>query len=327
MSRAVTELHPSSAELARFLALGEVPAAASFETIARIAREGYDELRIAYAGDEGDVIPAYLLLPRAGPPFPAFLVNHQHASEWHLGKSEVAGLVGDPLQAFGPALARAGVAVLAPDSIGFEDRRAHARGTERADADWLQHYNAMAHRLVRGELLMRRVLRDAMRAISILAALPEIDADRIGVLGHSMGGSTALFHAATDPRVKLACASGAACTYRRKLARGTGLEMSLVIPGFAVRWDIEDLVRAICPRPLLLVSGAADPYSEDADAIEALARPDYEARGAASALVHARDEGGHAMTPARFERIVAWTLERAGTSPTLEPPRSRPRGG
>jgi dienelactone hydrolase len=304
----------TSEELARFLAIGAAPDRVPFETSTRVAKDGYDELAIEYPGDDGEVIPAFLLLPRGRAPLPAVLVEHQHASQWHLGKSEVAGLAGDPLQAFGPALARRGVVVLAPDSIGFEERRANARGTEPGErnSDWLQHYNAMAHRLVRGELLIRRVLRDAMRAVSLLRALPEVDGARIGTIGHSYGGSTALFHAAIDPRVQYACASGAACTFRRKLARGTGLEMSLVIPGFAARFDVDDLVRAICPRPLLLVSGAADVYSEDADEIERAVRPDYEAAGEASALAHRRDKGGHDMTRERFEHIVDWTAARAG---------------
>src|SRR5262249_5914299 len=133
-------------------------------------------------------------------------------------------------------------------------------------------------------------------------------------LGHSYGGNTVLFLAAVDPRVKLACASGAACSYRRKIARGTGIEMAEIIPGFAARWDVEELVRAIWPAPLLIVSGAADPYSEDADEIERRARPAYEAAGAERALIHLRDDGGHDMTSARFEQIVAWAARQTGVA-------------
>ena len=76
------------------------------------------------------------------------MVFHQHNGAFHLGKSEVAGLVGDPFQAFGPALARRGIAVLAPDAVSFEDRRASGSGTDPHERDWLQHYNAMAYRLI-----------------------------------------------------------------------------------------------------------------------------------------------------------------------------------
>ena len=42
------------------------------------------------------------------------------------------------------------------------------------------------------------------------------------------------------------------------------------------------LVRCMAPRPLLLASATRDPYSQDADAIAAAARGDYEALGAGS---------------------------------------------
>lgn len=69
-------------------------------------RDGYIEQVVSYTGDEGDV-PALLLVPEH-PCGAGVVAFHQHNSQWHLGKSEVARLAGEPLQAFGPALARAG---------------------------------------------------------------------------------------------------------------------------------------------------------------------------------------------------------------------------
>lgn len=74
------------------------------------------------------------------------VVFHQHNGEFQFGKSAVAGDAGDPFQAFGPALARRSLAVLAPDSIAFEDRRGAVKGTDPDYYDWLQHYNAMSCR-------------------------------------------------------------------------------------------------------------------------------------------------------------------------------------
>jgi dienelactone hydrolase len=65
----------------------------------------------------GDAIPSLLAVPSGTGPFPAVAVFHQHVGQRHFGKSEVFGLVGDPCQAFGPALARAGFIVLARDSL------------------------------------------------------------------------------------------------------------------------------------------------------------------------------------------------------------------
>ena len=122
-------------------------------------RDGYVEQAVSYAGDEGDV-PALLLVPEH-PCGAGVVALHQHNSQWHLGKSEVAGLAGEPLQAFGPALARAGIVVLGPDAVGFEDRRHSGPGIDERDDDWLQYFNEMAYRLVSGRLLVTTVLGDA----------------------------------------------------------------------------------------------------------------------------------------------------------------------
>jgi len=156
---------------------------------------------------------------------PAWSCTTSTTGQHHLGKAEVAGLAGEPLQAFGPALARRGVVVLAPDSICFEDRRPSGPGTEPREGDFIEHLKEASYRLVSGRLLMTTVRGDAARALSALRSLPAVDPARAGVLGHSYGGNTTLFHAALDERVRLAAASGAAASYRRRIeiARASSL--------------------------------------------------------------------------------------------------------
>jgi hypothetical protein len=129
-------------EISKFLHFNIPDISPEFETTAITEGEGCNRLLIHYSDGGGGGIPAFLLLPKGTGPFPAVLAHHQHNSEWHLGKSEVAGLAGDPLQAFGPALAKQGIVVLARDSLCFEDRRQNQAGLEPDEAeDWLQHYN------------------------------------------------------------------------------------------------------------------------------------------------------------------------------------------
>ncbi len=297
-------------ELAAFLGFEAPRAAAAAETLEAVPQRGYLRTLVTYRSADGDTIPAYLLLPDGGGPFPAVLVQHQHNGQYHLGKSEPAGVAGDQLQAFGPALARRGIAVLAPDSICFEDRRHQRKGREPDAGDQLQHQNEFAYRLVTGDLLARKVIADSALAVSLLAALPAVRSDQIGMLGHSYGGSTVLFHAPLDERVRFACASGAACSYRARMAARTGIELAQVIPGFTQRFELDDLARCMAPRPLLLVSAGSDPYSADAHAIEDEVRPTYDALDARDALEHLRVDGGHELTRDRFEQIVAWTHVR-----------------
>lgn len=263
-----------------------------------VAGDGFIRERIVYAGLEGDAIPAFLFTPDGRAPLGGVVVFHQHNGEFQFGKSEVAGLVGDPFQAFGPALASQGLVVLAPDAISFEDRRAGVRGTAPDHYDWLQHYNALSYRLLDGDTLMRKGLDDAQRAMSVLLASSGLDPARVGVAGHSFGGTTAMYHAAVDPRCRFAAISGAVGSFESRRRAGTGILLFETVPGLA-RWlDTHDLLSAIAPRPTLVVSGAQDKYSLDADEVVA--------KAAADTLTHLRVERGHALDPERFEAIVDW---------------------
>lgn len=300
-------------EISEFLKFSVPARPGTFSTEKIVEEPGYSRIRIAYSDGEGGAIPAFLLLPKGSGPFPGVLVHHQHHGERHLGKSEICGLVGDPLQAFGPALAMRGIAVLAPDSICFEDRRTNQKGTEagEGESDTLQHFNEMYYRLLRGDTLMRKVLHDAALGLSILEDHPLIDGLHLGTLGHSYGGNTVLFHAALDTRIRFACASGAACTYQHKLAHGTGIEMAEAIPGFIQRFDIQDLVKCVAPRAILLVSATEDKFSQDADLIVKEAKSAFESSAAGEKLEHYREEGGHALTQSRFDYILSWTRSQS----------------
>jgi dienelactone hydrolase len=267
-------------------------------------RDGYVERAVSFAGDEGDV-PALLLVPEQ-PRGAGVVVHHQHHSQWQFGKSEVAGLCGDRWQAFGPALARQGVTVIAHDAIGFEDRRPGPPGTDARESDASDYFDTMCYRLVRGRPLMCAVLADAAAAHSVLAGLDGVDATRVGALGHSMGGASVLLHAALDERIAFAVVSGSACTYRERIARGTGIECAQVIPGLLELGDLDDIAPLVAPRPLLLCSADRDEYSWDAPRVAEAAAHAYRSAGALQALRHFRARGGHALTEERFDAIVDW---------------------
>lgn len=255
-----------------------------------------------------DKVKAFLLLPDQLDNNPAILIHHQHNGERHFGKSEVCGLAGNSLQAFGPELAKRRFVVLAPDSICFEERRKDAHGTQPLsnDADFLQHYNEMCYRIIKGDCLMKNVLYDAMNAITLLSGLPYVDTKKIGSFGHSYGGNTTLFLSAIDERIAFSCASGSACTYENRMANYVGIEMASVIPNFHSKYDIYDLVSCIAPRRLLIVSAEDDKYSKDATEIVEKVSPAYADLHALNNLYHKRYHGGHGLTRERFDYIIEW---------------------
>lgn len=287
-----------------------------YKTLESKEKENYTQYLISYEQNDNDTILAYLLIPKKlKEKNPAVLINHQHNAERHLGKSEVCGLIGNPLQAFGPILATNGIIVLAPDSICFEDRRRNKKGIEPDlnDKDYLQHYNEMCYRLLKGELLITKVLNDAALGVSLLFYNPLVDNNKIGTLGHSYGGNTVLFLSALDERLKFSCSSGAVGSYKNKMENGIGMEMSLVIPDFITKYDIDDLIKCIIPRRLLIISAEDDKYSKDADVIYSQIKKKYDKDGFDNIIEHKRYEGEHPLTKERFDYIVEWMINECNS--------------
>lgn len=117
-----------------------------------------------------------------------------------------------------------------------------------------------------------------------------------------------MFLTAVDERVTRVCASGALASYHRRIEDGTGIEMAQVIPGFASRFDTDDVLAAAAPRPFLIVSATNDKYSADAaaivDTVGATAYNGYE-----DALTHLRYPGGHPLDEERFGAIINWVVQ------------------
>ncbi|MEO0558961.1 MAG: prolyl oligopeptidase family serine peptidase, partial [Bacteroidota bacterium] len=196
----------------------------------------------------------------------------------------------------------------APDAITFEDRRANRTGNEpdpEDEADWLQHYNGSAYRLITGDTLMRKGLDDAQRAVSVLLQEPRVDPERVGVGGHSYGGTTALYTAAVDSRCRFACVSGALCSLEARMRNGTGINLFELVPGLASLLSYADLLRAIAPRPTFVVSATRDRYAQDANEVVA--------RAGVDTVTELRVNGEHALDPARHQAIVDWLVTQASS--------------
>jgi pimeloyl-ACP methyl ester carboxylesterase len=201
-------------------------------------------------------------------------------------------------------LARHGYGVLATDARG------HARSGGRAmDFGWY------------GDT-------DIGAAVSFLAAQPEVDADRIAVVGLSMGGEEALGAAAGDPRIAAVVAEGA--TGRTDadkdwLADMYGLRGRIQVGLEWVQFSVTDLLtdaskpmaladaaRAAAPRPVLLI--AAGGVADEGDAAAYIQQ-----QAAESVTVWVIPEAGHtqglSVAPAEWERTVTGFLDAALARP------------
>lgn len=176
-------------------------------------------------GDER--VPGILLLPATPRLSPAALLLHGYSSD----KERMAGSVGRMLLGHG-------VASLAVDLPLHGARASGAAGIPAAE---LRNPLALARR-------WRAALAEVRDALRALKWVPEIDPERIAIMGYSMGSFIALMVAADDPTI-------------RALALGAGGDLPSELPFGPIVRTLVDPVRAVrrfAGRPILMVHGRHD---------------------------------------------------------------------
>jgi dienelactone hydrolase len=274
---------------------------------ARVAKRQQEPDRIvewvSYQSEPNDRVPAVVLVPRGRtPPLPAVICHHQHAAQFELGKSEVLGWKGNPQQAYAAELCARGYVTLAPDTIGFEERAHPRMPGQQYEAFLAQEY------LLKGLTLQGKLIWDVMRAVDYLSSRPEVDAKRIGMLGHSMGAAETWFSMAADPRIRVGAASCATTTYVAIIAAEALHNPAFYVPGILKWGDIPEIVSLIAPRPLLILNGEQDWRFPIQGARDVVARAGmlYRRLGAANALELFTSPKSHEFTDEMRQRAYHW---------------------
>ena len=282
------------------LALGKLPdnsrkVPLEFCVTEQVELEKVTRKKILYTVEAGDRATAYLLLPKGQTTqAPAMLCLHQTVT-W--GKDDVVGLNAKyPDQRYARELAERGYVTLAPDAPGHGERM-------KCDPTALGY-----------ESHAMKAMWDHMRAVDLLQSLPEVDPERIGVIGHSMGGCGSLFVATFDPRIKVivqSCGYSSFSAYARKwgnLSRWSSFATAgaLTTPRVSsvyhndptqMPFDFTELIAALAPRPFFSNSPLHDEIFEKSgtdDCIQA-ARPVYDLFEAADSLVVVNPDCGHSF--------------------------------
>jgi dienelactone hydrolase len=103
------------------------------------------------------------------------------------------------------------------------------------------------------------VFWDDIRTVDYLVTRPEVDPDRIGCIGISMGGYRACYLAALDERVVAACIAGFMSTLQPMLQRHVDTHSWVhFVPGQARYLDLPDVASLHAPKPLLVQQCAQD---------------------------------------------------------------------
>ena len=217
---------------------------------------------IDYAVAPDERIRAFLLLPDGGKRRRGgILASHQHAGEYRVGKSEPAGLAGETMYHYGVDLCRRGYVVLCPDHLGFEERYSSTTVTREDAASEGREQESLlfADCLLHGSSLTAKYLFDMLQAFDVLGSDERVDPGRLGVIGHSLGGQTALWHAFYDERVRVAFASCGFSTLAAVQKHRIPHNFASYLPRLLEVGDIDDVVASIAPRAFGMSHGAKDP--------------------------------------------------------------------
>ena len=142
----------------------------------------YLRQRITFAADSEGRVPAYLLIPKKlSRPAPAMLCLHQTTAA---GKGSPAGLDGRPTLHYAHELAERGYVCVVPDYPSF--------GDYDYEFDHSKTYRS-------GSM---KAIWNNIRAIDVLDTRADVDRQRIGCIGHSLGGHNGLFTAVFDQRIR-----------------------------------------------------------------------------------------------------------------------------
>ena len=232
------------------------------QKLEEVPLEGLLREKIEYQTEADTRVRAYLFRP-AKPPakkLPAVLCLHQTIG---IGKQEPAGLGGSPNLHYALHLAQRGYVTLAPDYPSFGDYK---------------YDFAPAHGYISGSM---KAIWDNMRAVDLLEGLEQVDAKRIGCIGHSLGGHNTMFTAVFDERIK-ALVSNCGFTRFPKYYGGqlkgwtSDRYMPVINNKYAnnpnlVPFDFPEIVAAFAPRAFLASSPKGDSNFEVSGVVDSIA--------------------------------------------------------
>jgi dienelactone hydrolase len=242
--------------------LGSIPARPkqlSVKTILTEKKNGYVLEKLMIDNEVDGWIPAYLAIPEnAKGKVPVVLGLHGHGSS----KENIFGYNSNTAQNVLALLISNGYAVMAIDSYFNGERRGlgpagtnemQARGSD-------QEMSQFKINLWFGRSLWGMQLRDEQIALDYLETRSEIDSEKIGVEGMSMGATRSWWLAAIDERVKVVVGSACFTRYEelieQRQLRAHGIYY--FVPGMLNHFDTELVMGLIAPRPYLALTGDSD---------------------------------------------------------------------
>jgi dienelactone hydrolase len=231
----------------------------------------YRREKIVFDSRPGVSVLAYVLLPsNARTPAPTMICVPGHGrgvddivgiDEQGRDRTDRAGYQHD----FAIQVAEAGLAAVAIEPMAFGCRRDAANARKGLGFKACEPVAGGA--LMVGQTLIGWRVWDIMRTIDYIATRPDLDANRVGCMGISGGGTATLFASALEPRIRAAMVSGYLNTFRDSIGSLAHC-VDNYVPGILNWAEMHDVAGLVAPRPLFVESGEKDNIFPIAASIE-----------------------------------------------------------
>ncbi len=209
---------------------------------------------------DGDTIPAVVLVPKDSTlPLPGILFIHGHVADGDSGLAQMVLPVDSYHRSAARELALAGFATVAIELRGFG---------MRGPPEFPDHHVVAYNATLTGGFYKKLLFSDIKRTIDFFGALGEIDPQRLGVTGVSLGAELAVEYAALDERIKAISfhAHGGRTGPHpgMKRPRSKQPHHCHLVPGFNRIMRQEDPFLLLAPRPTQGVRGGDELFAESA---------------------------------------------------------------
>jgi dienelactone hydrolase len=244
-------------------------------------------------------IPVHILVPDEPGPHATLLALHGHGGDYLNGKSKVTAINGTRSgRGYGIELVLAGYVVVVPDLLGFGERD---YVDQVRNGPWNQDIERFLYSAatIKGATLAGLNMFDMSHVIDAVLTLPEIDSGRLGVIGHSMGGTLAPMLMMYDGRLGVGVSSCGVSTWKAMLEAHVIHNYAVYAPDLGDGTDFDDLVAALAPRPFFMIAGESDPNTpvDGVKVVQDIATASYRRQHAEIAFQTRIRPGGHAFFP------------------------------
>jgi len=244
--------------------------------------------------------PAYFAKPKGvSGKLPTVLFNHSHGGGYQIGKTEfIEGreYMGKP--PYAEFLTSLGYNALCFDAWIFGER------SGRNELDWCKDM------LWHGRVPWGLMVYDSLKAVDYLHTRPDVDTQRLGTVGMSMGSSTAQWVGALDPRLKVVVDICCLTDWHTLVEVGglKGHGIYYYVPDLLNHFTTSQMNAMIAPRAHLSLAGNQDPLTPGTglEKIDKQLREVYAAAGHADHWKLLRYDGGHFENPAMREATRQW---------------------